>query len=481
MLIWFVVLYITVSVGIGLYASRRVKNTADYVVAGHHLPLPFIIATVFATWFGSETVLGIPAKFMAEGLQGVIADPFGSSMCLILVGLFFARPLYRMKLLTIGDYYQARYGRSIELAASLCIVASYLGWVSAQITALGLVFSVITHGAIEPWQGMAIGTAIVLLYTLAGGMFSVAFTDLFQMCVILLGMIYIAFVVSGIAGGAGVVIEHAAAAGKFEFLPAFEPRAMIAFLAAWITMGFGSIPQQDVFQRVSAAKDEQTAGRGSVIGGCVYFVFAFIPMYLAYSAILIDPALVNNHINSDSQYILPNLILQHTPLAAQAIFFGALLAAIMSCSSATLLAPSVTFAENVLRPFLPKLADWQFLRLLRWIVLLFAICVFSFALGSGATIYGMVENAYKITLVAAFAPLAFGLYWKRATTQGAACAMALGLGVWISCELMIGYGVLPPDPLLPAQFAGWLASIIGMLAGSLLPQWYCAPQHPSTA
>ena len=481
MLIWFVVLYITVSVGIGLYASRRVKNTADYVVAGHHLPLPFIIATVFATWFGSETVLGIPAKFMAEGLQGVIADPFGSSMCLILVGLFFARPLYRMKLLTIGDYYRARYGRSIELAASLCIVASYLGWVSAQITALGLVFSVITHGAIEPWQGMAIGTAIVLLYTLAGGMFAVAFTDLFQMCVILLGMIYIAFVVSDIAGGAGVVIEHAAAAGKFEFLPAFEPRAMIAFLAAWITMGFGSIPQQDVFQRVSAAKDEQTAGRGSVIGGCVYFVFAFIPMYLAYSAILIDPALVNNHINSDSQYILPNLILQHTPLAAQVIFFGALLAAIMSCSSATLLAPSVTFAENVLRPFLPKLADWQFLRLLRWIVLLFAICVFSFALGSGATIYGMVENAYKITLVAAFAPLAFGLYWKRATTQGAACAMALGLGVWISCELMIGYGVLPPDPLLPAQFAGWLASIIGMLAGSLLPQWYCAPQHPSTA
>ena len=481
MLIWFVVLYITVSVGIGLYASRRVKNTADYVVAGHHLPLPFIIATVFATWFGSETVLGIPAKFMAEGLQGVIADPFGSSMCLILVGLFFARPLYRMKLLTIGDYYRTRYGRSIELAASLCIVASYLGWVSAQITALGLVFSVITHGAIEPWQGMAIGTAIVLLYTLAGGMFSVAFTDLFQMCVILLGMIYIAFVVSGIAGGAGVVIEHAAAAGKFEFLPAFEPRAMIAFLAAWITMGFGSIPQQDVFQRVSAAKDEKTAGRGSVIGGCVYFVFAFIPMYLAYSAILIDPALVNNHINSDSQYILPNLILQHTPLVAQAIFFGALLAAIMSCSSATLLAPSVTFAENVLRPFLPKLADWQFLRLLRWIVLLFAICVFSFALGSGATIYGMVENAYKITLVAAFAPLAFGLYWKRATTQGAACAMALGLGVWISCELMIGYGVLPPDPLLPAQFAGWLASIIGMLAGSLLPQWYCAPQHRSTA
>ena len=485
MLIWFVFLYIIISVSIGLYAATRVKNTSDYVVAGHHLPLPFIIATVFATWFGSETVLGIPAKFLNEGLKGVVADPFGSSMCLILVGLFFARPLYRMNLLTIGDFYRARYNRAVELATSICIVISYLGWVSAQITALGLVFSVLTNGAILPWQGMVLGTAIVLLYTLAGGMFSVAFTDLFQMCVILLGMIYIAFVVSGVAGGADVVIAHAMNSGKLEFWPALEPRTVIAFVAAWITMGFGSIPQQDVFQRVSAAKDEKTAGRGSVIGGCVYFCFAFVPMYLAYSALLIDPGLVAKHIDADSQYILPNLILAHTPLFAQVIFFGALLAAIMSCSSATLLAPSVTFAENVLKPFLPKLADWQFLRLLRLIVLLFALAVLTFAVTSGSTIYGMVESAYKVTLVAAFTPLAFGLYWKRATTQGAACAIVLGLGVWLACELMIAQKILPPEPFLPPQFAGWLASLCGMLAGSLAPQWYGAVkphhQHATTA
>jgi len=474
MLIWFVILYIVVSVSIGLYAATRVKNTSDYVVAGRHLPLPFIIATVFATWFGSETVLGIPARFLNEGLKGVVADPFGSSMCLILVGLFFARPLYRMKLLTIGDYYRARYNRSVELSTSICIVISYLGWVSAQITALGLVFSVLTNGALAPWQGMAIGTAIVLLYTLAGGMFSIAFTDLFQMCVVLLGMLYIATVVSGIAGGAGVVIAHAADAGKLEFWPALQARDIIAFIAAWITMGFGSIPQQDVFQRVSAAKDEKTAGRGSVLGGCLYFCFAFIPMYLAYSATLIDPALVARHIDTDSQYILPNLILAHTPFFAQVVFFGALLAAIMSCSSATLLAPSVTFAENVLKPFLPQLADRQFLRLLRWIVFLFAVAVFTFALTSGATIYGMVEGAYKITLVAAFTPLAFGLYWKRATTQGAACAIALGLATWMACEILILLGTLPPEPFLPPQFAGWLASVCGMLAGSLAPQWYGA-------
>jgi len=470
-LIWFVALYLLVSVCIGLYAATKVKSSTDYVVAGRHLPLPFIIATVFATWFGSETVLGIPAKFLNEGLKGVIADPFGSSMCLVLVGLFFARPLYRLGLLTIGDYYRGRYNRVIEVVASVCIVISYLGWVSAQITALGLVFSVLTNGAIAPWQGMILGVAIVLIWTLSGGMLSVAFTDLFQMSVIMAGMVYIGFVISGMVGGPTAVIEHAAGLGKFEFLPQFEARDMVAFVAAWATMALGSIPQQDVFQRVASAKNEQTAGAGSVIGGMLYFCFAFVPMFLAYSATLLDPALIERYLTSDTQQILPRLILTHAPFAAQVFFFGALISAILSCSAATLLAPSVTVAENILRPLMPNLADWQFLRLLRVVVLLFAGAVLIFALTSNASIYGMVENAYKITLAAAFTPLAFGLYWRKATTQGAALAMLGGLGTWLGLEFTNPEGFLPP------QFAGLLASMAGMVIGSLLPQWYARPHH----
>jgi Na+/proline symporter len=235
----------------------------------------------------------------------------------------------------------------------VCIVISYLGWVSAQITALGLVFSVLTDGAIQPWQGMILGVAIVLIWTLSGGMLSVAFTDLFPMTVIMGGMIYIAFAISGVVGGPAVVIEHASQAGKFEFFPKLAPRDVVAFIAAWATMALGSIPQQDVFQRVASAKDERTAGNGSVIGGCLYFCFAFVPMFLAYSATLIDPALIERYITSDSQQILPRLILNHAPFAAQVFFFGALISAILSCSAATLLAPSVTVAENILRPLPP--------------------------------------------------------------------------------------------------------------------------------
>ena len=124
-----------ISITIGLIAATRVHNAKDFAVAGRHLPLPIVMATVFATWFGAETVLGISATFVKDGLRGVVADPFGSSLCLILAGLFFAKKLYRMNLLTIGDYYRLRYNRTVEVLCTLAIVASYLGWVAAQIKA----------------------------------------------------------------------------------------------------------------------------------------------------------------------------------------------------------------------------------------------------------------------------------------------------------------------------------------------------------
>ena len=114
--------------------------------------------------------------------------------------------------------------------------------------------------------------------------------------------------------------------------------------------------------------------------------------------------------------------MQHTPLVAQVLFFGAVLSAIMSCSSATLLAPSVTFAENVIRGFWPKMSDHHFLWVMRFTVIGFACLVLLFALNSEASIFKMVENAYKVTLAGAFVPLVGGILWKRATNQGALAA-----------------------------------------------------------
>lgn len=471
MLLSFVILYLAFSMGIGLYAATRVHNTKDFAVAGRCLPLPVVTATVFATWFGAETVLGISATFVKDGLRAVVADPFGSSLCLILAGLLFARRLYRLNLLTIGDYYRLRYNRAVEVLCTLCIVASYLGWVSAQIKALGLVFTIVTDGAMSQPIGMVLGALIVLTYTTFGGMFSVAILDFVQITIIMGGMLYIGSVVSGLAGGVGVVVTHAAASGKLDFFPPARIESWIPFLGAWVTMMFGSIPQQDVFQRITSARDERTAVRGSVLGGSLYFFFAFVPMFLAYSATLIDPVQAAGLLARDSQLVLPTLIVQHTPILAQIMFFGALLSAIMSCSSATLLAPSVAFSENIVKGFVPTIDDRGLLLVMRTVLISFAAIVLLFALHSEASIFRMVESAYKVTLVAAFVPLFAGLYWTRATTQGAVLAIATGLATWLMLELSD-----PPDPVWPAQLVGFLIAAVGMVAGSLLPQWI---EHPA--
>jgi Na+/proline symporter len=464
MLLGFVILYLCISVGIGLFAATCVQNSKDFAVAGRSLPLPIVTATVFATWFGAEAVLGISATFVNEGLRGVVADPFGSSMCLILAGLFFAPRLYRLNIITVGDYYRLRFDRRVEVLCTLAVVLSYLGWVAAQFKVLGLVLNAVTDGAISQPVGIIIGAAIVLTYTTFGGMFSVAILDFVQISVIMGGLLYIAAVVSGLAGGVGAVIEHAAAAGKLDLFPPPRLTEWIPFIGAWITMMLGSIPQQDVFQRITSAKNERTAVRGSLLGGTLYFGFCFVPMFLAYAAMLIDPGKFGVLLEQDSQLILPTLILQHTPLVAQIVFFGAVLSAVMSCSSATLLAPSVALSENVLKPLFTRLNDSEFLRLMRVVLVGFAGAVLAIALWSDATIYKLVVNTYEVTLVAAFIPLFAGLYWKRATTQGALCAIAAGMTSWMGCELFSA-----PDSIWPPQLVGLLMAGVGMVVGSLWP------------
>ena len=470
MLIWFVVLYLMLSIGIGLYVATRVHTAKDFAVAGRHLPLPVVTATVFATWFGAEAVFGVSATFVKDGLRGVVADPFGSSLCLIIAGVFFAKKLYKLNILTLGDYFRLRYNRTVEVLTTLCIVASYLGWVSAQIKALGLVFNVVTNGFVSQPAGMVLGAAIVLTYTTFGGMLSVAILDFVQMGVIMGGMLYIGYIVSGLTGGVELVVNHAAAAGKLDFFPPPDPWQWLTFLGAWMTMMLGSIPQQDVFQRITSAKTSTIAIWGSVLGGTIYFCFTFVPMFIAYSATLIDPELFTGLLETDSQLVLPTLVLQHTPVFAQAIFFGAVLSAIMSCSSATLLAPSVAFSENIVRGFFPGMGDHQFLRVMRIAIVVFTLIVLGFALYSNASIFKMVENAYKVTLAGAFVPLFFGAFWKRATTQGALAAIFGGLTSWLLVETLIGEA-----SLVPPQLIGLGVSMLGMIAGSLLPQWVGRP------
>jgi SSS family transporter len=476
-LITFVVAYLLVTIAIGLIAARRVHNAKDFMVAGRSLPLYMNVATVFATWFGAETVLSVSATFAKDGLSGIPGDPFGATFCLVLAALLFARLFYRMNLLTIGDFYKQRYGKGVEVLTSGAIVLSYLGWTSAQMTALGLVIHVLSGGAVELTTAIMAGAAVVVVYTLFGGMWSVAFTDLFQTVVIFIGLSLVAYLVGDLAGGASKVVAQAAAEGKFNFFPSDAP-GWWAMAGAFFAFAFGSVPQQDVFQRMTSAKDENTAVRGTVIGAVIYFCFAFVPIYIAYAALVAHPELGKLFASEDAreiQRILPDLVLGSMPLWAQVMFFGALLSAILSTASGALLAPTSLFTENVLRPFVPHMGERQFLLTLRIILVTFTACALLFAVNSKSTMYEMVQNAYNVTLTGAFVPLVAGAFWKRATTQGAVLSIVLGIGCWL------GAAQFAPDAMVPANLVGFAASVVGMLVGSLLPQMLANKGHSIAA
>ncbi|MBP7484594.1 MAG: hypothetical protein RLZZ369_409 [Pseudomonadota bacterium] len=469
-LLAFVILYLVGTMCIGIYAGTRIKNTTDFAIAGRSLPLAMVITTTFATWFGAETVMGIPAKFVEGGLNAVVEDPFGASMCLVLVGAFFASRLYKMSLMTIGDFYRQRYGEGVEIFCSIAVILSYLGWVAAQITALGLVFSILSGGTIAPAVGMTIGTVLVLIYVLIGGMLAVAWTDFIQMIVLVVGLSLIAVMAGNQAGGADKVFDLAVANDWFKILPERTVDGWIWFIAAAITMMLGSIPQQDVFQRVMSAKDSDTAKKGAIIGGFSYLAFAFVPMFIVASSLIIMPEQTRELLAHDPQKVLPTLIMSKMPLIAQIFFFGALVSAIKSTSSATLLAPSTSFVENILKNIKPGMTDKQMLLALRITILVFTALVLTYAIKmEGTAIYDMVSSAYQVTLVGAFVPLVFGLYWSRATTQGAVLSIFSGIGVWALFLAASSLGQSWGDAF-PGQLAGLLAALAGMLLGSLGPQ-----------
>ena len=466
MLFAFVVAYLGITVVIGLAAARRVGSTQDFLVAGRRLPLSMTVATVFATWFGAETVLAVSSTFLKDGLRGVVGDPFGAAFCLFITALFFARPFYRMGLLTIGDFFRRRYNRSVEIATSVAITISFLGWTSAQMLALGIVIHTVSGGSVELRTAIIAGAAIVTLYTLFGGMWSVAITDLVQTIVIVVGLLYIAWLLASMAGGFDVVYAKTLEQGRLEFFPKLDLRDWLAFVGAWATMSIGAIAQQDVFQRVTSARNEGTAVAGAWLGGLAYLVFAFVPMFIAVSALVLAPDLVASSLEGDGhafQFVLPQLILERTPLFAQVMFFGALISAILSSASGALLAPTAVFTENVIKPLIPgEPSDRQRLLRLRIVLVLFAGVVLWFALNSERSMYELVQSTYKVTLVAAFTPLVFGMFWSRATATGAMLSIAAGMLAWIAAEWFAPYSLMPP------QLLGLAAAMVAMVAGSLL-------------
>lgn len=448
----FILVYLIVTVLIGQWAARRVHSTSDFVVAGRNLPLGMSACVIFATWFGSETMLGSTSEFAQHGFLGIMEDPFGASLCLLLVGLFFARPLYRFNILTFCDFFRIRYGRKAEVISALLMIPSYFGWIAAQIVAMGIVINTVM--GVPQEVAMIISALIVMAYTYSGGMWSVSVTDFVQTIMIIGGLIILTWTFVHQAGGLRRVLQETPT-HHYRFLPDHNWQDWLKYLAAWMTIGLGSIPQQDVFQRLMSAKSERVAVYSSYMGAGMYLVIGLLPVLIVMCARVLYPSLLAG----ETEKILPNMVLQHGSLFIQVMFFGALLSAIMSTTSGAILAPATVLGENLIRPLYKNISDKQLLLVIRLSVVVVSLIALAMALLS-RNIYELVADSSILSLVSLFVPLAAGIYWKAANNAGAILSIVLGTAAYILAE----YTALP----VPSLMVGLGASISGMLLGVLI-------------
>ncbi len=457
-------LYLVVMYWIGLIAQRKVHDEEDFLVAGRKLPLSLAWMTLLATWFGAGTMLTAADEVREGGLQRAALDPFGAGTCLIIAGLLVAGPMWRMKLLTVPDFFRRRYGSAAELISSLILVPSYFGWIAAQFTALAEVLHLFFD--LPFGWGLVLVAIVGTGYTLMGGMWSVTLTDAVQITLVLGGLIILLWVVlwelgrgDAIAGWTRIGAETESS--KLRLIPDDGGVAVLGWLGVFAIGAFGNLPGQDLMQRVFAANSERTAKLACLIAGGAYLLFGAIPLVLALGSNLLFPADV-------STKILPTLAHAFLHPLVAVVFVVALLSAILSTIDSAILSPASVLAQNVF----PRFGRADTLRSNRVAVFLVAMCSLGLAF-VGESAYELLEEAYLLTMVGLFVPLMLGLYTLPKNRRAGSASMLAGTSVW-AIHFLCGWD----DFLQPAQSLGWIPFPLSLGATACSLLGYCLFEPP---
>ena len=424
-MIVFIFAYLLLIVAIGFFSKKLIKSEKDYLLAGQSLPLSLSTFALFATWFGSETILGASQEVLKGGFVKVIEEPFGAALCLILAAFLVVKPIYRMGLTTFGDFFRIKYGVTVEIVATFMLVISYFGWIAAQFVAFGTVFKTITGLSFE--VSVLVGFFIILAMTYVGGMWAIALTDFIQTFVIIFSLLFVFFDILFMVGGFSALKNIPSS--YFNIFPKFTYTDTVAYIAGLITIGLGSIPGQDLFQRYMSSKSEKVAFYSSILAGVMYLTVAIIPLLLA--------LIIKFSFSFETENTLVDFIFSHTNESVKAIFFAGLVSAILSTASAAILAPAALIGENLLPKVFGNFSDKSILRLTKLSVVIVSL-ISLFLAYSGESIYNLVANSSIVTLVSLFAPFILGIYWKKASREGALASIVIGFLIWVILRFIFG-------------------------------------------
>ncbi|NVB38880.1 sodium:solute symporter [Pseudenhygromyxa sp. WMMC2535] len=464
--------------GIGWWARGRVHDAEDFLVAGRRLPLILAAPTLLATWFGAGTLLTATDEVRAGGLRMAALEPLGAGLCLILAGLLLAPKLWRMKLLTLGDFFARRFGPRAERWSAALMVPSYFGWIAAQYVALAGMLE-ISFGLPLAW-GLVIVAVVGVAYTLLGGMWSVTATDALQLALVIVGLFVLAWVVLDALGGgpfAGLArLWRELPADKRVLVPREDAAAFVGWLGVLAVGALGNLPGQELGQRMFAARSERTAVWACHLSGLGYLSVGLLPLVIGLSADSLAPGTAERSTLTS----LAQLFLSPTMAV---VFTLVLMSAVLSTIDSALLSPASVLAQNLIWPSFGARLEargWTALTVNRVCVLLVGGGALATAFW-GASAYELLEEAYALGLVSLLVPLLLGLHGEAGDQRAALAAMGVGTGLWL-LHLLVGAEAFAGG-LWPAA---WIPLPIGLscaafaLAAYLIAARTFAPREGSS-
>jgi SSS family transporter len=435
LIVTFIIGFFAIRMAVGIWASKKVSNAADYIVAGRRLPIYIVGASVMATWFAAETLMGASSTAFQYGFQGVIFDPFGASACLFLSGFLFTRVMRRARYLTVVDFFERRFGKTMTVLASILQLMTYFVWTGAQMVAAGTIVNAL-FPSVPIWAGMVLVAIWVTGYTMLGGMLADTLLDFIQMFFTAGGVLLVFLFVLKSVGGWDAMTSISGTlynprpftllpdmGGDAGYLGYFGSMGWMYWIAAWMAIGFGSVPTQDLFQRSMSARNESTAVWGTYLAGVLYLFFGIMSPLIGIMMFQLTPGLEN------PDGVLVAAALNYMPPVLTAIFMAALTSALMSTSDSSLLAGASVVTQNLFPLFGKKLDAKSEVKWTRIMVLINGTIGIIIAV-SAAVIYELGVVAWSLLLVGLFSPFALGMYWKKINHIGAASATIGGMISW---------------------------------------------------
>ncbi|HEX6323371.1 MAG TPA: hypothetical protein VFZ36_06565 [Vicinamibacterales bacterium] len=409
--------YLAIQLAIGAWLAPKIHTESDYLVAGRTLGYPLTIFSMFATWFGAETCISSAGRAYREGFSLTSAEPFAYGITLVLTGVIFAVPIWRLKLTTMADFFRLRFGSRIEKLAALMLIPPAVLWSAAQLRGFGHVLTTVT--SLDIGTAIAAAAAFCVLYTVLGGLLADALTDLIQGLLLILGLILLLIVVLADHGGIGAAMASVDA-GRIAIVGPGVTPTVLGLLEEYAIPIAGSIAAAELLSRVMAARSPAVARNGAVLAGGLYILVGIIPVFLGLAAARLVPNL------ADSEQFLPALALQVLPTAGYVIFVGALISAILSTVDTILLVAGGLLAHNIVGPVFKVTDERLKLRFARGGVLLFGVIALYLAL-EGRGVAELVEESSSFGTAGMLVVLSFGLFTTFGGPRAAAVALVGGL------------------------------------------------------